>query len=118
LEADIGHLSALSLWNDDFIILSIRLFTPINKPSLPPHFMTQHQYTATDIGRQSHRPVTNESLFFTFFAKNLLPIIQYVRKFHLRIPRQNTVKRNDQKSAASNSARSDYEFNPISSYIV
>ena len=91
-----------------FIILSIRLFTPIDNPSLPFHFMPQHQYAATDIGRQSHRPASNESLFFYIFTKNLMPIIQYVCKIHLRIFETNTVKRTDQKSAESYSARFDY----------
>jgi hypothetical protein len=37
-----------------------------------PHFMPAHQYTVTDIGRQSHRPV-----IFLYVNKLLLPLIAF-----------------------------------------
>ncbi len=40
-----------------FIVLSIRLLLSYISRKFSPHFMPSHQYTVTDIGRQSHRPV-------------------------------------------------------------
>ncbi len=80
-----------------FIILSIRLFTPIDKPSLPPHFMPHHQYAATNIGRQSHWPATasNVSYYITYLPTIYCLLFNKCVNYYLRIPIQKSVKRTD-----------------------
>jgi hypothetical protein len=55
-----------------FIVLSIRLLLSHISRKFSPHFMPAHQYTVTDIGRQSHRPV-----IFLYVNKLLLPLIAF-----------------------------------------
>ncbi len=83
-EAVTGNLSALLLWNDDFYCPIHQVFTLIDKPLIPPHFMPSHLFTI---------PI---GLSVTYLIMLLLPLIAFAYAYMCELPsrilNQNTVK--------------------------